>query len=198
MRRTIRTFTALLATLAVGASLAYGTSLGSVPARHAPAAAPYAFSYKARANDVRKRARHQLGVFSFRGSGKVGSGSFTGSTHTQNTPKHYAKQSITTSIDGYSFTQVHARKTLKISVTVTASTSEDDCKVGTTGTVTLVDDTAKLKNGQTKDSFAQHYPSGDCPSFEQDVNNRDSAQAEPTHGGPPSGGHWAKVSITPS
>ncbi|MDI1289548.1 MAG: hypothetical protein PSX37_06310, partial [bacterium] len=97
----------------------------------------------------------------------------------------------------YSGAPHNGPQVVTLDVKVTASNDPVDFQVGTVGTVTLVDDNRRVKNGQRRDSITQSYPISSCPSFIQGVSNKNAPHLLPTKGGPGEG-QWAEVSISAS
>jgi hypothetical protein len=174
---------------------AAASSAPSPPAARADSAS-VTYTLKGYANVVRNRPRYHLGKTFMGGSGTV-SDTLAGATTTRNEPKHYPDNDMRTEVTAWSYSSsAHGvRKVLVLHVRVAASNDEVDCKVGTVGKVTLVDDARKLSNGQTRDAITHWYPTEDCPSFVQGVTNRRADHLEPREGGP-GGGQYAKVKIS--
>lgn len=160
------------------------------------------WSYRAYANDVRVVkplvGDFQLGTSNSRGSG-VG---LSGSVGTTFTPKNRAKYggpySFTASVNGYRFSATAHNVTKKIVLAITVtSTNAPKCAAGDTGTLTLIDSSKKLSNGERRDKARYAWDNGRCPGFVQGWDNTDGGpKTSPQHGGPPHGGNWAIVSIS--
>jgi hypothetical protein len=168
-------------------------------AAHAPAATISSVTYlmKGFANLARDVPKYQLGRVYLDGSGTVGGGATGAGTRTQNIYLHYPEANMSTEVIGWKYSATPHELTQKLVLTVKVVSSDDevDCKVGTVGEVTLIDDNRKMKNGQRRDSITQIYPVGGCPSFIQGVSNRDAGHLQPTTGGR-GGGQYADVAIS--
>jgi len=186
------TCAALLASVAVDASPAGSAG----PATSAATSPKITYSFTGYANNVRDRPRYQLGKTSFRGSG-VFADALRGTHTTIQRPTYYPESRIDTVVLGYRYAAAAhgGKKTLTLTVQVVTSTSEKDCQTGTRGTILLVDDNKKRSNGQNRDSITTTFPSSSCPTYIQGTSNADNPQTQPTKGGPPNGGQWAKVTI---
>ncbi|MHB1164056.1 MAG: hypothetical protein ACYC3K_02330 [Candidatus Nanopelagicales bacterium] len=190
--------------LAAATAVAIGSPWASASAGAAPAAAPAAviatvtYTLAGYANLVRLVPEYQLGKVYLDGQGLMdnAAGTISGGTSTRNVYLNYPEAAMETQVIGwaYSATPHGIRKTLVLTVRVTVSNDPVDCIVGTVGTVTLVDDDRRMKNGQRRDSITQLYPVDACPSFVQGVSNKNAAHLGPTSGGR-GGGQWAEVEI---
>jgi len=159
------------------------------------------WSYRGYANDVRV-APPLVGAFQLGTSHSHGSGvGLSGTAGTHFTPKNQARYggpySFTASVNGYHYraTAHNVTKTLVLDVTIT-TTNGPRCSVGDTGTLTLIDSSRKLSNGERADKAGYAWDNGRCPGFVQGWDNSDGGdKTSPHYGGPPHGGQWAIVSI---
>lgn len=155
------------------------------------------FSLGGSANIVRNRPKFQWGTSHFSGRGTL-FGTMNGFTRTEQSPQFHASHSMSTEILGYSYSAAAhgTRQVLVLSVRVTSSTFEKDCKVGTLGKVTLVDDDRRMKkNRQRRDAASYSFPVKACPSYVQGISNRDERHLGPPVGGV-GGGQYANVEIS--
>ncbi|MDO8308722.1 MAG: hypothetical protein Q7V58_10255 [Actinomycetota bacterium] len=175
------------------------SSVMAGPAVPTATIATVTFTMEGYANLVRIVPEFQLGKVYLDGHGLLNNaaGTVSGGTSTRNDYLNYPEAAMETQVIGwaYSASPHGTRKTLVLTVRVTASNDSVDCVVGTVGTVTLIDDDRRMKNGQRRDKITQIYPSDACPSFVQGVSNKDAAHLGPTSGGR-GGGQWAEVEIT--
>ena len=177
---------------------------GSAAADHQRTAAAatvttVSFTMSGYANLARDVPRFQLGQVYLDGQGTFQQGGMTGGTQTRNAYLFYPEATMQTQVTGWSYSaDAHnGRKVLTLELRVTASNDPVDCQVGTVGTMTLVDDNRRMRNGNRRDAITQVYPISACPSFIQGVSNKNAGHLEPTKGGP-GGGQWAQVSISAS
>lgn len=103
---------------------------------------------------------------------------------------------------------VGGRAVLKLVVAVKRSSHRSRCPLRTRGLITLVDNEALLSNGKNRDSVSSTFPRAGgprsapnggraCATHVQGRNNADAGpRTSPPTGGPPSGGQWAKVTIS--
>lgn len=155
---------------------------------------PITFTFKAYANNVRNLKRWQLGKSRFRGGGTLETGAISGSVKDVDVPRFGRRGGITSKVTGYSLAKRGSAKILTLTVEVVTSSNRAHCPIGTVGTVTLVDDPARLSNRQSSDSFKSEYPAR-CRSHIHGVNNANSRNTGPRRGGYPRGGQWAVVKI---
>jgi hypothetical protein len=143
--------------------------------------------------------RFQLGVVRVQGSGglrtdRIATG---GSAH---------RASIDQRRFGYGFSRIRAvilagalvrntarTRILRLQAQVVSSNNSRACRVGTRGTITLVDSAVRLANGQTADRWEAIWAAG-CPGGTQGTHNRGSPNAVPPTGGR-GGGQFADVRI---
>jgi len=186
------TCAALLAGAAVDASPAGSAG----PASSAVTKPKITYSFTGYANNVRDRPRYQLGKTNLRGSGTFAA-TLSGTHTTVQRPTYYPESQIDTTVLGYAYAAAAhgGKKKLTLTVEVVNSTSQKDCQTGTRGTITLVDDNKKRSNGQNRDSITTSFPTASCPTYVQGTSNADNPQTQPTKGGPPDGGQWARVTI---
>lgn len=181
-----------------------GQTLPSTVIGPPPTASTVQFSFHAYANDVRVVpplvGRWQLGFSHFNGSGTLGA---TLSSTMSNTfaphSSRYPFASMSAVVVGYSYYSAPggAYKTLDMTIEVTA-TNAKFCARGDRGTLKLLQTTQRLKNGALGDAVGLSWPTGRCPTFYQGWINADGgAKTSPPAGGPPSGGQWAIVNISP-
>jgi len=190
---------ALAIALPLAVTLGLAGSAAAAENRAAPRApvTSISFTMSGYANLARDVPRFQLGKVYLDGRGTFQKGgAMTGGTSTRNAYLEYPEATMQTQVIGWSYGAAPhgGRQVLTLEVKVTASNDPVDCQVGTLGTVTLVDDNRRMKNGQRRDSITQGYPISECPSFIEGVSNKNAAHLEPTKGGP-GGGQWADVSI---
>ena len=159
------------------------------------------FSYVGFSNDavpVTLR-RFQLGVVRVQGSGGLTRDRIatSGSAH---------RSSIDQRRFGYGFSRFQAAilagalirntaatRILRLQAQIVSSNNTRACRVGTRGTITLVDSSVRLSNGQTADRWESLWASG-CPGGNQGTHNRGSPNAVPPRGGR-GGGQFADVRI---
>jgi hypothetical protein len=163
------------------------------------------FSFRAYANNVRVVpplvGPYQLGFARIHGSGTLGSGSFQSAIDDSNQPhdSRYAPSSMHAQVIGYSYHQAaHATSTKLVLTIQITRTNGPRCEAGDRGTLTLYKSAKKLSNGQRSDYVTIGRWGGRCPEFEQGWTNHDGgARTRPHYGGPPHGGQWAIVKISP-
>ncbi len=183
--------------IAIGASTALLIGLIFVSSASA-AGTSISFTMSGYANLARDVPRYQLGQVYLEGWGTLTKGgSISGLTKTRNAYLYYPEATMQTEVVGWSYSASPHGTTqeLVLDVKVVASNDPVDCKVGSMGKMTLVDDNRRMKNGQTRDSITQIYLTSECPSFVQGVSNKNAAHLQPTKGGR-GGGQWADVSIS--
>jgi len=193
---------AIAAPLAVAIGLIGAGSVSADEDRARPRATvtSISFAMSGYANLARDVPRFQLGQVYLDGRGTLQKGgAINGGTSTRNVYLEYPEATMQTQVIGWSYSAAphNGPQVLTLEVKVTASNDPVDCQVGTVGTVTLVDDNRRMKNGQRRDSITQGYPIASCPSFVQGVSNKNASHLQPTKGGP-GGGQWAEVSISAS
>jgi hypothetical protein len=163
------------------------------------------FSFRTYANNVKVVSPlvgpWQLGVARLSGSGTLGGGSFQGEIIDSNQPLYsrYQPTSMHAQILGYSYQRAAhgASTTLKLTIAITQTTAPR-CAAGDQGTLTLYESAQKLSNGERSDYVVMNDWRGKCPGFVQGWTNADGGpRTHPQYGGPPHGGQWAVVSITP-
>jgi len=162
------------------------------------------FSFHTYANDVRVVpplvGPWQLGFSHFIGSGTLGS-TFSSSLYNTFAPHslRYPFVHLSAVVVGYSYYSAPngSYKTLDMTIQVTDSNAKF-CTRGDRGTLKLLQTTQRLKNGALGDAVGLSWPSGRCPTFYQGwINSDGGAKTSPPTGGPPSGGQWAIVNISP-
>jgi hypothetical protein len=163
------------------------------------------FSFRTYANNVRVRAPlvgpWQLGVARLTGSGTLGSGGLQADIRDSSQPLYsrYKAASMHAQVLGYSYLRAAhgASTTLKMTIAIT-QTNAAKCAPGDMGTLTLYESAEKLSNGQRSDYVVMGNWRGRCPGFVQGWTNEDGGpRTSPQFGGPPHGGQWATVSISP-
>ena len=142
----------------------------------------------------------QLGFSHFNGSGTLGS-TFTSTMYNTFAPhsSRYAPAHMHAIVVGYSYYRApHGRyRTLNMTIEVT-ETNAKVCARGDRGTLKLLQTTQRLKNGAFGDAVGLSWAGGRCPTFYQGWINADGgAKTSPHFGGPPNGGQWAIVKISP-
>jgi hypothetical protein len=168
-------------------------------------------SFHGYANDVKVYAPlvgpWQLGVSHFNGTvtitpiGAAGATSITGTITDTFAPLYsrYPATSMSLQVTGYSYEKTAAATKLVLAVQIlTTSGTGARCVTGDKGTLTLQESAVKLSNGQRSDLIAMEWGPVRCPQYEQGWKNADGGpKTSPPYGGPPSGGQWAIVRITP-
>jgi hypothetical protein len=166
-------------------------------------------SFQGYANDVQVVAPlvgpYQLGISHFNGNITItprsgGGTSITGMISDSNQPllSRYPANSMTAQVTGYTYYKAphgtYTKLTLAIQI---LDTNGARCATGDQGTLTLLQSAHKLSNGQRSDAIAMAWGSR-CPQFVQGwINANGGAKTSPSFGGPPNGGQWAVVKITP-
>lgn len=171
------------------------------------------FSFRGYANNVRVVppliGEFQLGRSDYRGSGTadLATGAVTGSLVDHDDLKRSTHR-ITEAFERVISVR---RRTgfvrLVLRVRVARTSHPRSCPVATRGTLTIVDDEARLENGHPRDSIAVVHPRAGGPTKARDggaacrthvhgFDNTDGgARTDPAVGGPPGGGQWAIVTI---
>jgi hypothetical protein len=160
------------------------------------------FSYVGYSNDLVPVTlrRFQLGVVRILGGGglRTNGTASAGSAHRASIDERrfgYGFSSMRAVIRSGSVVRNTARtRILRLQAQVVSSNNSKACRVGTRGTITLVDSTVRLSNGQTADRWEAIWAAG-CPGFTQGTTNRGSPNAVPPTGGR-GGGQFADVRIT--
>lgn len=164
------------------------------------------FSFKTYANDVRVGpplvGAWQLGVSRMDGSGVISAdGKLVSGGSVSNTfrPNRYTWHpypgTFAYRVTGGTVTLTPVPR-LVLDVVLTRASSpapKFTCRSGMRGTITLVDNDAKLANGQSADTATVQVPA--C-GHSQGWGNIDDPNTQPPRGGP-GGGKWAVVEITP-
>jgi VWA domain-containing protein len=193
------------------------TTTGTTTTTHNPNAKIH-FSFRTYANNVRVVAplvgRFQLGTAISYGSGvlnpdgSVASGGVVRVINRGRSPR--STQSIWARVlSGRRSFGAGGVAVLRLAVQVTASSSPENCVVGTRGSTVLVNDDRPISNSQTGDSVRSVYPraggftrapdgGASCRSYVQGWNNTDGGpRTSPARGGP-GGGQWAIVAVSKS
>jgi hypothetical protein len=166
-------------------------------------------SFQGYANDVKVVpplvGPYQLGVSHFNGNLTItplgaGGTRITGTISDSNQPlfSRYPANSMTAQVIGYTYYKAphgaYTKLTLAIQI---LDTNGARCASGDQGTLTLLQSAQKLSNDQRSDAIGMAWGSR-CPQFVQGWINADGgAKTSPGFGGPPNGGQWAIVKITP-
>jgi hypothetical protein len=178
----------------VFAAPALGSGSRSEPGPIEVLSVRYAFS--AYANTVRGVPAGRLGVSTLRGSATLKprdsvpiriSGTLK--------PPSGSKAAITAAGTAWRLSYVDTVSTLVIDLLVVSTTDGSVCPEGARGSVTLVDDDARLANGKTRDSVRLRFRTGACRPLQRSWTNEDSVTTAPPRGGF-GGGQRARVEIT--
>lgn len=166
-------------------------------------------SFQGHANDVKVVpplvGPYQLGVSRFRGNITItpqggGASTITGTITDSNQPRfpQYPANSMTAQVIGYTYHKAPHGAYTKLTLTIQIlDTNGARCATGDQGTLTLLQSAHKLSNGQRSDAIGMAW-GGRCPQFEQGwINANGGAKTSPSFGGPPNGGQWAIVKISP-
>jgi hypothetical protein len=170
-------------------------------------AAPSAirFSFHGYANNVRVVpplvGAYQLGIARIDGSGMLGQGNLQGTIVDSNHPHdaRYPPSSMQAQVLGYRYLRAaHGTSTtLQLTIAIT-QTDAPQCEAGDRGTLTLYESARRLSNHQRSDYVVMGHWGGRCPEFVQGWTNQNGgARTSPRYGGPPHGGQWAVVKISP-
>lgn len=163
------------------------------------------FSFQGYANDVKVVeplvGPWQLGFARIHGSGTLSSGDFQSGIDDSFHPHQarYRPNSMHAQVVGYSYERAAhgVSRTLKLTIRI-ARTDAPRCEAGDEGTLTLYESARRLSNGQPSDYIVMGGWGGRCPEYVQGWTNHDGgARTSPHHGGPPHGGQWAIVHISP-
>ena len=163
------------------------------------------FSFRGYANDVKVVpplvGRFQLGKSHIQGSGTFAGSSIQGAITDLFEPKYaqYPVAHLSAEVIGYSYHRAAHATSRRLTMTIAVmQTDAAKCAVGDQGTLTLYQSASRLSNHQNSDSVMVHWHGGRCPTFEQGWTNADGGQkTSPHYGGPPHGGEWAIVKISP-
>lgn len=166
-------------------------------------------SFQGYANDVKVVpplvGPYQLGVSHFNGNITItpqggGVSRITGMISDSNQPlfSRYPANSMTAQVIGYTYYKAphgaYTKLTLAIQI---LDTNGARCARGDQGTLTLLQSAHRLSNGQRSDAIGMAWGAR-CPQFVQGwINANGGAKTSPGFGGPPNGGQWAIVKITP-
>jgi hypothetical protein len=185
--------------------VAIGVALLTAGAVAAPSSFTIRFSFRGYANSVKVLpplvGPYQLGIARIHGSGTLGSSSFQSAIDDSNQPhdSRYPSSSMHAKVVAYRYHRAaHAASTtLELTIQITR-TDAARCAAGDRGTLTLYESGKKLSNGQRSDHIVMGHWGARCPAFVQGWTNDDGgARTSPRYGGPPHGGQWAIVTISP-
>ncbi len=140
----------------------------------------------------------QLGMFHLRGSGIVnGDGTASGTLSDVDdltSPPNTLFANVKVLAGKVSKSGGATTVTLTVQI-VGADHIHGECQDGLKGTVVLIDNPAKLSNGQNADSFTETW-SGNCGHVHGGNNSDPGPRTSPPTGGPPSGGQWVIVTTS--
>jgi hypothetical protein len=172
-----------------------------IACRKSPAVTKW--SVTAFANNVRVLAplvgKWQLGKFHLRGSGSLGkSGTATGTiSDVDDLTSPPNRLFVNMNVIGGQLTQQGAALILTLTVQITnADHVNGESPNGLRGTVVLISDPTKLPNGKNSDGFTETW-AGSCGHVHGTNNTDAGPRTSPQTGGPPNGGQWAIVRLTP-
>jgi hypothetical protein len=168
------------------------------------------FSFKTYANNVRVVAplvgKWQLGKAWAHGSGSMDGDHIVGSFVVLTDPlfSQYPAAQLRAEVIGYRYFQSAHNTFRKLTMTVqvtSATNGGENCVSGVRGVLALKDSKIPLSsNGEPSDYVTlNHWTGSDCPTFVMGWTNADGGRrTSPARGGPPHGGQWAVVDISPS
>jgi len=163
------------------------------------------WSVQAYANNVRVLppliGKWQLGKFHLRGSGTLGpNGAASGTiSDTDDNTSPAMRLFANMKVIGGVLSQQGDAQTLTLTVVVTSSDLvHGECPAGLRGTVVLISNPDKLSNGQNSDGFTENWAGAAFCGHVHGTTNADAgARTSPPTGGPPNGGQWAIIRLTP-
>jgi hypothetical protein len=163
------------------------------------------FSFRGYANNVKVEppliGPFQLGTARIHGSGVLGQSGLQGTIVDVNNPlfSRYPGSSMRAEVISYSYKQAAHAKWTRLTMTIQVThTDAAHCAAGDQGTLTLYESAEKLSNGERSDHIVMGHWGGRCPAFVQGWTNEDGGRRTSPHfGGPPHGGQWAIVNISP-
>ena len=180
--------------------------VGSLLATAAPAGAQsgdIAFRFETYAKNVRVGEGltndFQLGTSTLRGEGTISADGRLvsgGTIFDEDTPlpnTSFRRRTMTLQVLSGTLSEAGTAKTLTLRVRVASQDDSRDCPVGAVATLTLVDNEARISNGQGSDSVVLGKYDSFC-GHDHGWTNADRTISDPLSGGP-GGGNYANVVI---